>query len=147
MVCPLAQQEQQPAGQCPGQRLGQTWLQAQPALLPDPRHGLVLQQQALQQALPHAQPEPDFGWLPLLQAWQGQLAVQPAGQAEVAVLRRLLMTLVQLLLQVERLRQQLHCLQTLQAIKANQCHRGGSAPEAGAALPDSARSLMGLLHK
>ena len=149
MVCPLAQQEQQPAGQCPGEQLGwQTWLQALPALLPGLRHELMLQQQALQQALPPAQPGPDSEWLLVLQAWlQGQLAVQPAGQAEVAVLRCLLTTLVQLLFQVEKLRQQLHCLQTLQAMKANQRYRGGSAQGAGPALPDSASSLMGLLHQ
>ena len=115
MVFLLTQQGQQQAGQPPKQHLGQqTWLQAQPALLPDLRHGLVLQQQALPQALPRAQPDPNPVWLLILQAWlQGHFAVHPAGQPEVPVLHRLLMTLGQLLLQVEELRQQLHCLQTL----------------------------------
>ena len=120
MVFPLAQLEQQQAGQPPGQQVApQAWLQAPSALLPDLHHGLLLHQQALQEALPPAQPGPDPGWLPASQAWRpGQLAVRPAGQPEVAVLICLLMTLGQVLLQVEELRQQLHCLQTLQATEA-----------------------------
>ena len=112
MVFLLVQQEQQQAGHPPGQHLvRQTWLQAQSDMLPDQHHGVMLQQQALQKALPGVQPEPDPEWLLVLQPWlPHQLAVLPAGQHGVAVLPCLLMTL----------RQQLHCLQTLQAGKANQ---------------------------